>query len=341
MVGAHIQLKSAVVKAISQVCAYNLQLMYARRRTIMRHTTPSATPARPVRHGSDAVRTEAGLPDGFPFTTESAIRRYAEPIAVIMIAVIAGMDVAHPSIGAGVDHHSDFRRKPLRRALITADALILLVFGDTEEAIATAKRVQQVHGHVQGRHDAKDGPDYAGTSYYANDGQLQRWVLATGFYGVEMAHKRWIHPLTPGERQALYQDLVTFGHFFGIPKGLIPTDVQEHDAYMEEMLNGDLLGSTASSQEMVRRVFSFRHWTILPPLPQLIQAVARTSLDPRFQKRLGIQPTKRDYALARAFDTLVRRTYPHVPGRVRRGAIPSYLAIRRLTLCTASALHWH
>lgn len=248
------------------------------------------------------------LPTNFPFNADSAIRQKAEPIAIGMIATIAGMDVAHPSIAQGVANHSSYKTEPWKRGLATSDAILALVFGNKEESLAQAKSIHKIHAHINDKHSAIDNQVYD-----ANDNNLQHWVLATGFYGIETAYSRWVKPLTPEDRQLLYTDLITFGEFFGINKNIIPRQVSEHDNYMDSMLNGNLLGSTNISNSMVKNVFTFRHRTLPLPIAYIIKAISRTSLDPRFQTRFGVEPNVRDKAIAASFDLAIGRTYRLIP----------------------------
>src|SRR5437764_11243732 len=77
------------------------------------------------------------------------------------------MQLAHPSVAAGVADHSDFRRDPMSRLQRTLDATNTIVFGSEEQARQTAAAIQRVHDTV------------TGPGYRANDPDLLLWVHAT------------------------------------------------------------------------------------------------------------------------------------------------------------------
>src|SRR5438128_8311522 len=77
------------------------------------------------------------------------------------------MQLAHPAVAAGVDEHSDFRRRPLARLLRTLDLYLQLSFGDRGEALAAAQAINHVHHGVHG------------AGYTAVEPSLLFWVQAT------------------------------------------------------------------------------------------------------------------------------------------------------------------
>src|SRR5205809_350419 len=77
------------------------------------------------------------------------------------------MQLAHPKVAAGVDEHSDFRKRPVYRLRRTIRLTMAIVFGDRETALAAARSVNRVHQHVRGE------------SYSALDTDLLLWVHAT------------------------------------------------------------------------------------------------------------------------------------------------------------------
>ena len=64
------------------------------------------------------------------------------------------LQLAHPSIAAGVHDHSSFRgslRSSYRRLRSTVGAMLSLTFGDTEQMITTAAGIMSIHDRVRGR----------------------------------------------------------------------------------------------------------------------------------------------------------------------------------------------
>src|SRR5439155_1658928 len=68
------------------------------------------------------------------------------------------MQIAHPSVAAGVADHSDFPAEPYRRLWRTMDAMLRVSFGESEQSREAAEQVTEVHRRVAGRR--RDGVAY-------------------------------------------------------------------------------------------------------------------------------------------------------------------------------------
>ena len=118
------------------------------------------------------------------------------------------LQLAHPAVASGVDHHSSVRGSLLssfRRLHSTVGAMLSLTFGDTEEMIAAAARINTIHDRVRGRvsHSPgcpSKGSGGAGEAYSAHDPDLQRWVHATLLESIPMTYELLVGPLTRSER---------------------------------------------------------------------------------------------------------------------------------------------
>src|SRR6478672_1612175 len=82
------------------------------------------------------------------------------------VIVVAGwgrailLQLAHPAVAAGVHHHSAFPgtfRSSFRRLHSTVGSMLALTFGDTEQMITAAARINTIHDRVRGR--IEDGMD--------------------------------------------------------------------------------------------------------------------------------------------------------------------------------------
>src|SRR5687767_4469128 len=59
------------------------------------------------------------------------------------------LQVAHPTVGAGVRDHSTFEQDPWGRLLRTVDYLYLLTYAG-REAAAVGRRLREVHKQIKG-----------------------------------------------------------------------------------------------------------------------------------------------------------------------------------------------
>src|SRR5688572_21085689 len=126
------------------------------------------------------------------------------------VVVVAGwgrailLQLAHPAVAAGVHGHSTFRgslRSSVRRAHSTVGAMLSLTFGDTEQVITAAARINSIHDRVRG-----SVPTYVARAglqareYSAHDPDLQRWVHATMLDTIPLTYEQLVGPLTLRER---------------------------------------------------------------------------------------------------------------------------------------------
>lgn len=138
------------------------------------------------------------------------------------------MQVAHPSVGAGVAEHSDFSSDPFGRLDRTLDAIMTIGFGSDADRAATRRALDRVHAGVTGTTDAGD-------PYQATDPALQFWVHATLVDTVLCVERRYLQVLTRTERSRLYHESVEMARALGIPDRHIPADLATFRAYMDDM----------------------------------------------------------------------------------------------------------
>jgi uncharacterized protein (DUF2236 family) len=219
------------------------------------------------------------------------------------------MQLAHPLVAAGVAQHSDFPARALERLRRTLDLSLALIYGTEEEAEAAARSIRLVHDRVTGTAD--------GHEYRANDPRLLLWVNATLIDTTLLVYERFVRPLDESERRRYYGETVGSAEIFGIPRALIPPDVDSFREYLAGMLEGTELRPTEEGRRLVRDV-------LRPPLPllfrlptaairQITLALLPPSIRQMFGLRSGLSP---ELALAAASRTS-RAVLPLLPPAVR------------------------
>ena len=279
-----------------------------------------------------------------PFGPRSIVRAMvAEPVTALLVQRALVMEVAHPEVAAAVAHHSDFQRRPLSRAWVTADAALRLVFGDATVARGAVRQIYDVHDHIngtldrsrpggvgaeeEGRRRATDGA-HAGRSYSAHDASLLLWVWATLVDTTETAFTRWVRPLSPVEADTFYAEMRAFARFFGIPDELLPAGRGAFSTYVRDVVAGTGLGTSEQSRVLARQVLWFEHRVVPSPLVRLERVLALATLDTGLIERLELEAGPADVALGQRVDTWLRAHYRHVPRSPR--VLPSlYVALRR------------
>jgi uncharacterized protein (DUF2236 family) len=157
------------------------------------------------------------------------------------------MQLAHPKVAAGVDDHSDFRTRPIRRLRRTVLMTMAIVFGERETALAAARAVNQVHARVRG------------DDYRALDPNLLLWVHATLVDSALVTYQAFVGPLTAAEREDFYQESKLAGELFGIPRERFPDRLRDLDEYVDGMIAGGEVHVTPRARELGRLV-------VRPPL---------------------------------------------------------------------------
>jgi uncharacterized protein (DUF2236 family) len=134
------------------------------------------------------------------------------------------LQLAHPSVAAGVAEHSDFRTDPWARLAGTLRSYLTIIYGTTRTARAEIRRLNALHREI-------NGPGYA-----ARDPDLSLWVHATLVESTIAVADAWLEPMPRERRAAYYLETRPVGRAFGVPDGLLPADIDAFDAYVATML---------------------------------------------------------------------------------------------------------
>jgi len=161
------------------------------------------------------------------------------------------MQLAHPSVAAGVDDHSDFRTHPVRRLRRTIRMTMAIVFGDRDTAMAAARAVNRVHAHVRG------------DDYQALDPGLLLWVHATLVDSALVTYSTFVQPLTDRERDEFYQESRVMGELLRIPGDAFPRSISDFDRYVADMIASGTVSVTDRARALGGLVLRPR----LPLLP--------------------------------------------------------------------------
>lgn len=134
------------------------------------------------------------------------------------------LQIAHPSVAAGVAEHSEFRADPWRRLDGTLRSYLRIVYGSTATARAEIQRLKELHRGIRG------------AGYRARDPVLSMWVHATLVDSTMAAYDAWLEPL-PRERAArFYAEMWPIAAAFGVPVKLNPPNLDAFEAYVAEQL---------------------------------------------------------------------------------------------------------
>ena len=248
--------------------------------------------------------------DDLLFPKGSIIRRVdGEGILLLGGGRALLLQVAHPSVAAGVAEHSDFTYDPLKRLQRTLEVTSSIVFGTVENAEREAAALRAVHDRV------------TGPGYQANDPELLLWVHATLVDTALRVHDRFLRRLTDAERADYYAQSAEVAEILGVPRSAQPPTLRTFRSYVRSTIAD--LRVTDHGRAVARDVLHPRAPLLAEPLLEVYRQVTVGLLPAPLRAQYGLSwDPARGAALdvaARASRVLLRR----VPRSIRRAPIPA------------------
>lgn len=242
------------------------------------------------------------------------------------------LQVAHPTVGAGVRDYSDFEQRPFNRLFGTLDYLLVLQYGG-RDAAAMGRRLREIHKGFKGVK-----PD--GEPYYALEPDAYAWVHATLLDAYVSGHAYCGRPMTRPQVERFYAEYKGLGRFVGVRQGDLPSDWDGFRAYFDEVVANDL-EHTATVDRVLRSINN----VTIPRVPNLVVRGLRLParrllyvcgvglLPPVLRERCEISWTRREEREFRAIGALARRLTPVMPGRMLVSG-PAQLRFRRRAIAS-------
>jgi uncharacterized protein (DUF2236 family) len=239
------------------------------------------------------------------------------------------LQVAHPTVGAGVRDHSDFERRPWQRLMRTIDYVTVLVYGGGD-AVHAGRRLRELHKRFKGTR-----PD--GRRYSALEPEAYAWVHATLIETYVAGHAHFGSPMRGAELEDFYREYRRLGRLVGVRERDLPETWAGFREYFD-VIAAERLERT----EAVDRVLRAVRGVPAPPVPipgmiwRAIRTPASTALrlggvglmHPALRARLGIRWTAFDEARFQAIGAATRSLGPVMPERLKVTG-PAQLKARR------------
>jgi uncharacterized protein (DUF2236 family) len=149
--------------------------------------------------------------------------------------------------------------------------------------------VRKMHARARGTLPRAAGRFPAGTPWAADDPELLLWIIATLADSGLLVFERYVRALGRDERQAYWDDYRLIGSRFGLADTDMPAAIEDFEAYMHDMLAGDVLHVTPQARELAVDI------VLHPPVP----LVARPLLELANFITVGLLPgrLRRQYGL--------------------------------------------
>ena len=243
------------------------------------------------------------------------------------VVVLAGwgramlLQFAHPLVAAGVGDHSRFRGSltaGLRRLRSTMGAMLALTFGNEDEVVAAAARINAIHDRVSGRLDADTGPCRAGDAYSAHDPELLRWVHATLLDSILLTHQLLVGPLTPDECDRYCAEAAVMEPLLGIPVHLLPRNRDDLDRYMTGMLASGSIAVSDRSRALARAVLFPPRWWLLWFAFRPVHLITVGLLPASVRQAYGFEWTERQSRALARWANALRRLRRLAPVSIRQ-----------------------
>lgn len=138
------------------------------------------------------------------------------------------MQVAHPTVGAGVHDHSNFEADPWGRLERTVDSLLDQLFGG-ERARVEGRRLREMHRSIQ-------GTGLHGQPYRALEPEAYAWVHMANFDTTVVFNNLFVHPLRAAETRRLFAEWRQVGRVLGIADRHLPADLHAFHRYVVTMI---------------------------------------------------------------------------------------------------------
>lgn len=224
------------------------------------------------------------------------------------------LQVAHPSVGAGVAQHSGYREDPWGRLSRTLDVTRRIVFGDTATAHAAATHLRAVHVHVAGT--VEDGAR-AGEPYAAADPGLLRWVWATLVESALLIYTRYVGPLKVADVEAFYAEQKRFLAACGAPAESAPETFAAFMRWYDETVE-QVLEVTPAARDVADAILHPRRLPLpLRPAFDALNLATVGLLPATLREAYGLGWGPQRERLLGAQTTVVRRLMPVLPSLVR------------------------
>ncbi|MEX2196625.1 MAG: oxygenase MpaB family protein [Thermoleophilaceae bacterium] len=244
------------------------------------------------------------------------------------------LQVSHPTVGAGVDQHSDFAADPWGRLLRTLDYVHGTVYGGPRLAGEIGRRVRNLHKDIKG-----SKPD--GQPYHALEPEAYAWVHATLASSIVDGHRLLGAALSPAEAEDFWQEWRRLGRLVGVRYGDLPEHWAGFRPYFDRVVEEEL-----EDTRMVHVVFDTLAEPAPPEIPGLhpalwkalrhpmgrsMQLVTAGLLPPVLRERFGFEWTLGQERMLRVLSRASRASGPLMRGPLRQFG-PYYVRWRRAAL---------
>lgn len=214
------------------------------------------------------------------------------------------LQMAMPGLARGVDNHSNFAYRPLRRLDRTLAFLYCMAFGTKEEKRVMIEAVNRTHARVQG------------ADYSADDPDLQMWVAATGYAMIVGLYEEVFGPMEASKADGFYQEASVFAESLRVPSGVWPRDRKAFWKYWDAKVATLQITPQAhnvANDMLYNKSLPLWLWPILP----IVRLTTTYMLPATLQQGYGLNTSQLRQATYNVLMAGFRFTYPVMPEFIR------------------------
>jgi uncharacterized protein (DUF2236 family) len=237
----------------------------------------------------------------------------------------------NPVAFIGTTQRSKAHNEPWKRLTQTARLFEAVFFGTRIQADKALAFTARLHEQVRGELPDDAGPYPAGTSYSALDPELMLWVVAPMFDSAKVLYELLVRELSSEEHEQLWDEYVTFGELFGMPRDCAPASTVELDDWWQEQWDSERIFLTAHALAVGRSIATKLPLPLWARLPMRGGThVLIGSLPERVREQYGFAWSTRDAAAFRALCATHRALRPFAPRSLASGpCLPFYKTVAR------------
>jgi len=259
-------------------------------------------------------------------------QRLADDRGLMLGGATLVLQVAEPTVGAGVEQHSNFKAEPWRRLYGTLLSLTTIVYGNTAEACGEVERLRRMHQTIR-------GVDAKGRRYSALRPAPWAWVHGTLAWAVIRLNEVFRTPFTEAEAEQYWREWLQVGELLGVRPGDLPDTYAGFLDLIDEAA-GHALEDNQSVRDVVASVslipppaflrFLGPVWRLFVgrPIGALSRLMTIGALPPRLAERLDLRLTEREQRRLRRFVGLIAFLRRLLPRPLRPGPFALFIKWR-------------
>ncbi|OBK92097.1 hypothetical protein A5645_24150 [Mycobacterium asiaticum] len=233
------------------------------------------------------------------------------------------MQLSRPGVGYGVVESKvdsgNLLKHPWKRARTTFQYLAVAVFGSPQDRAAFRAAVDGAHRHV------KSTPE-SPVRYNAFDGDLQMWVAACLFVGLEDTYQLLRGPMNDEQAEQFYRSAWTLGTTLQVREDQWPPTRKAFDDYWVQACRQVEVGEVVGNYLMELIDLRMINPLLRLPFHRLLKFLTVGFLAPVFREALGVSWSKGKQRRFEYLFLLVAFVNRFLPPFVRQGSSHVLLA---------------